>query len=103
MGFTLIIVNSGDTAQINARTGEAILKPYVLIVSLNFRDFDTNLRSVDDDINERDKKCGGGASCIYQDNCPEFLEKRKSLKDFQRGSQDYKEALEKLKKSVCCP
>ena len=101
MGFTLLIVNSGDTAHINARTGDAILKINLLIFSLNFRYFDVNLRSVDGGIYERDNKCRGGASCIYQDNCPEFLEKRKYLKDFPRDSQEYAEALEKIKKSVC--
>ena len=70
MGFTLQIVSSGATAQINAWTGEAILYMNLLIVSLNFRDFDVNLRSVDGGIYERDNKCGGGASCINQDYCP---------------------------------
>jgi hypothetical protein len=56
---------------------------------------------VDDGIREKDKKCWVGASCIYQDKCPEFLGKKESLQDFQRGSQEYKEALAKIKKSVC--
>eukprot|EP00092_Neocalanus_flemingeri_P015778 GFUD01017082.1.p1 GENE.GFUD01017082.1~~GFUD01017082.1.p1 ORF type:complete len:578 (-),score=97.32 GFUD01017082.1:48-1781(-) len=70
-----------------------------------------DIRTVDDEIDETDRQCGNDETCKYQTNCPEFLKQKTHLLSLQRGGQEYKETLLKIrngicnkaKKAICCP
>jgi len=65
------------------------------------REIDIDIRSIDGDIPERDRKCGSSAICKHQDKCPKFLEEKENLYKLTKNSQEYKETLSRIKSSVC--
>eukprot|EP00092_Neocalanus_flemingeri_P029387 GFUD01031904.1.p1 GENE.GFUD01031904.1~~GFUD01031904.1.p1 ORF type:complete len:569 (+),score=93.67 GFUD01031904.1:60-1766(+) len=70
-----------------------------------------DIRTVNDEIYETDRQCGNDETCKYQTNCPEFVKQKTHLLSLQRGGQEYKETLLKIrngicnkaKKAICCP
>ena len=77
-----------------------MIKPFIvtfLCISINSLDSPTH-------------KCDQTETCKNQDECPEFLQKKRELK-YKRGQSGYEEALTEIKgwvcnkkeKSVCCP
>ena len=40
-------------------------------------------------------------TCKYQTECPEFIEQKEDLKNYQKGSRTYKDKLTAIKKSIC--
>ena len=77
-----------------------------------FRDVETvDIKTVDEGIDESDRRCGNDEICKYQTDCPEFLKQREIFRGLRRGSQKYKDTLERIKnrvcnkskKGVCCP
>ena len=67
-----------------------------------FRDVEpVDIKTVDEEIYETDRRCGNDETCKYQSDCPEFLKHKEIFNGLQRGSQKYRETLENLKKRIC--
>merc|ERR1712013_164518 len=65
------------------------------------RDFDIDIRSIDRDIPETDRKCKSSSICKHQSQCPKFLEEKKNLARLTKQSPEYRETLSRIKSSVC--
>ena len=62
---------------------------------------DISIRTVDEEISEEDRQCGADETCKHQDKCPKFLEQKEQFEQLIRGSQEYRESLKSIRKSVC--
>ena len=47
------------------------------------------------------KPCGLGQVCTPQDKCPSFTEQKSELKNYQKGTFEYTNFLESIKKRIC--
>ena len=47
------------------------------------------------------KPCGLGQVCTPQDKCPSFTEQKSELKNYQKGTYEYTNFLERIKKRIC--
>jgi len=65
------------------------------------RDSEVDIRTIDDNILEKDRRCNSNEKCKRQTNCPNFLEQRKKMNSLRRGSPEWKTSLDKLRGSVC--
>lgn len=65
------------------------------------KDSSIDTRTIDDQLAESDRRCGADETCKSQSKCPSFLQQKEYLFSLQKGSKEYGEKLEQIKRSVC--